>query len=132
MTKNFAKEELTRSSFAERNNIDNIPNTEQARNLRALALNLEFIRALLGDYPIVINSAFRCKRVNTAVFGSKNSSHMDGNAADFVPKNDKSLRENAKTIIDSELLFDQIIVYKTFIHIGFDKRMRRQVIYRDN
>lgn len=132
MTKNFTIEELTRSSFAKRNNINNTPNTEQARNLRALALNLEFIRALLGDCPIVINSAFRCKEVNTGVFGSKTSSHIDGNAVDFVPKNDKSLRENAKTIIDSGLLFDQIIIYKTFIHIGFDKRMRRQVIYRDN
>ena len=132
MTKNFTKEELTRSSFAQRNNVNNTPNTEQARNLRALALNLEFIRALLGDCPIVINSAFRCKEVNTAVFGSKTSSHIDGNAADFVPTNDKSLRNNAKTIIDSDLLFDQIIIYKTFIHIGFGKRMRRQIIYRDN
>ena len=132
MTKNFTIEELTRSSFAKRNNIDNIPNMEQDRNLRSLALNLEFIRELLGNCPIVVNSAFRCKEVNTGVFGSRTSSHIDGNAADFVPKNDKSLRENAKTIIDSDLLFDQIIVYKTFIHIGFDKRMREQVIYRDN
>lgn len=132
MTKNFTKEELTRSSFAQRNNIDNIPNVEQDRNLRSLALNLEFIRELLGNYPIVLNSAFRCKEVNTAVFGSKTSSHIDGNAADFVPKNGRSLRENARDIINSELLFDQIIIYKTFIHIGFDKRMREQVIYRDN
>lgn len=132
MTKNFTKEELTRSSFAKRNNIDNIPNMEQARNLLSLALNLEFIRELLGNCPIIINSAFRCEEVNTGVFGSRTSSHIDGNAADFVPKNDKSLRENAKAIIDSDLLFDQIIIYKTFIHIGFDKRMRRQVIYRDN
>lgn len=132
MTKNFTIEELTRSSFAKRNNINNTPNTEQERNLRSLALNLEFIRTLLGDCPIIINSAFRCKEVNTGVFGSRTSSHIDGNAADFVPKNDKSLRENAKAIIDSDLLFDQIIIYKTFIHIGFGKRMRRQVIYRDN
>lgn len=132
MTKNFTIEELTRSSFAERNNIDNIPNREQERNLLSLALHLEFIRVLLGNYPIVIISAFRCKEVNTGVFGSKTSSHLDGLAADFVPKNGRSLRENARTIIDSELDFDQIIIYKTFIHIGFDKRMRRQVIYRDN
>ena len=105
---------------------------EQDRNLRSLALNLEFIRELLGSCPIVINSAFRCKEVNTGVFGSRTSSHIDGNAVDFVPTNGKSLRENAKTIIDSELSFDQIIIYKTFIHIGFDKRMRQQVIYRDN
>ena len=132
MTKNFTKEELTRSSFASRNNIDNIPNTEQARNLRALALNLEFIRELLGNCPIVVNSAFRCKEVNAGVFGSRTSSHIDGNAADFVPKNGRSLRENARDIINSELLFDQIIIYKTFLHVGFDKRMRQQVIYRDN
>ena len=132
MTKNFTIEELTRSSFAKRNNINNTPNTEQARNLLILALNLEYIRALLGDCPVIINSAFRCKEVNTGIFGSRTSSHIDGNAADFVPKNDKSLRGNAKDIINSELLFDQIIIYKTFIHIGFGERMRRQVIYRDN
>ncbi len=132
MTKNFTIEELTRSSFAKRNNILNVPNMEQKQNLRCLAWRLEFIRLLLGNYPIDVNSAFRCKEVNTGVFGSRTSSHIDGNAADFVPKNDKSLRENAKAIIDSDLLFDQIIIYKTFIHIGFDKRMRRQVIYRDN
>lgn len=132
MTKNFTIEELTRSSFAVRNNIDNTPNTEQMRNLRTLAFNLEFIRKLLGNYPIIIISAFRCKEVNTGVFGSKTSSHLNGNAADIVPKNDKSLRDNVKIIIASELSFDQIIIYKTFIHVGFDKRMRRQVIYRDN
>ena len=132
MTRNFTLEELTRSSFAKRNNVDNTPNKEQARNLRYLASNLEFIRAILSDCPIIVNSAFRSKEVNAGVFGSRTSSHIDGLAADIVPKNGRSLRENAKAIIDSDLLFDQIIIYKTFIHVGFDKRMRRQVIYRDN
>lgn len=132
MTKNFTKEELTRSSFAKRNNINNIPNMEQDRNLRSLALNLEFIRALLGDCPIIINSAFRCKEVNAGVFGSRTSSHIDGLAADIVPGNNRSIGENALAIRESSLEFDQIIIYKTFIHIGFGKRMRRQVIYRDN
>lgn len=132
MTKNFTKEELTRSSFAKRNNILNVPNMEQERNLHCLAWRLEFIRLLLGNYPIVVNSAFRCEEVNTGVFGSRTSSHLDGLAADIVPGNNKSMRENALTIRESALEFDQIIVYKTFIHIGFDKRMRRQIIYRDN
>ena len=132
MTKNFTLEELTRSSFAERNNVDNTPNKEQERNLLLLALNLESIRAMLGDCPIIVNSAFRSKEVNAGVFGSRTSSHLDGLAADIVPGNNRSIRENALTIIESSLEFDQIIVYKTFIHLGFDKRMRRQVIYRDN
>ena len=132
MTRNFTLEELTRSSFAARNNISNIPNKKQKHNLRYLALNLEFIRAMLGDCPIVVNSAFRNTEVNAGVFGSRTSSHLDGLAADIVPGNNRSIRENALTIIESSLEFDQIIVYKTFIHLGFDKRMRRQVIYRDN
>ena len=132
MTKNFTLEELTRSSFAARNNILNVPSMEQKRNLQYLASRLEFIRLLLGNYPIVVNSAFRNTEVNAGVFGSRTSSHLDGLAADIVPGNNRSIRENAKTIIDSDLVFDQIIVYKTFIHLGFDKRMRRQVIYRDN
>ena len=132
MTKNFTIEELTRSSFAARNNIDNTPNREQQRNLLLLALNLEFIRKLLGGYPIVVNSAFRNTEVNAGVFGSATSSHIDGLAADIVPGNNKSIRENAPTIKESTLEFDQLIIYKTFIHVGFDNRMRRQVIYRDN
>ena len=132
MTKNFTIEELTRSSFAARNNILNVPNKEQERNLRYLASRLEFIRLLLGNYPIVVNSAFRNAEVNAGVFGSSTSSHIDGLAADIVPGNNKSIRENAITIKESTLDFDQIIIYKSFIHIGFGEKMRRQVIYRDN
>lgn len=132
MTKNFTIEELTRSSFAARNNISNTPNKEQERNLRYLACRLEFIRLLLGNYPIIINSAFRNTEVNAGVFGSSTSSHIDGLAADIVPSNNKSIRENALAIKESDLDFDQIIIYKSFIHIGFDEKMRRQVIYRDN
>ncbi len=132
MTKNFTKEELTRSSFAKRNNILNVPNMEQKQNLRCLAWRLEFIRLLLGNCPIVVNSAFRNTEVNAGVFGSRTSSHLDGLAADIVPDNNRSIRENALSIKESTLEFDQIIVYKTFIHIGFDKRMRHQIIYRDN
>lgn len=132
MTKNFTIEELTRSSFAKRNNILNEPSLEQLHNLRCLAWRLEFIRLLLGNYPIIVNSAFRSTEVNAGVFGSTTSSHLDGLAADIVPGNNRSMRENALVIRESSLEFDQIIIYKTFIHIGFDKRMRRQVIYRDN
>lgn len=132
MTKNFTIEELTRSSFADRNNISNTPNKEQERNLRYLAWRLEFIRLLLGNYPIIVNSAFRNIEVNAGLFGSSTSSHLDGLAADIVPGNNKSIRDNALAIKESALDYDQIIVYKTFIHIGFGKKMRRQIIYRDN
>lgn len=132
MTKNFTIEELTRSSFAARNNILNVPNMEQLHNLRRLAWRLEFIRLLLGNYPIIINSAFRNIEVNAGLFGSSTSSHLDGLAADIVPGNSKSIRDNALAIKESVLEFDQIIIYKTFLHIGFGKKMRRQIIYRDN
>lgn len=132
MTKNFTIEELTRSSFAKRNNILNAPNEEQKRNLHFLAWRLEFIRLLLGNYPIIVTSAFRNIEVNTGVFGSRSSSHLDGLAVDIVPRNNKSLRDNVQCIKKSSLEFDQIILYKKFIHVGFGKKMRRQIIYRDN
>lgn len=132
MTKNFTIEELTRSSFAKRNNILNVPNEDQMRNLHYLAWRLEFIRLLLGNYPILVTSAFRNIEVNMGVFGSKTSSHLDGLAADIVPGNNKSLRDNVLSIRKSTLKFDQIIIYKKFIHVGFGPKMRRQVIYRDN
>ena len=105
---------------------------EQKRNLRCLAWRLEFIRMFLGNYPIVVKSAFRNAEVNAGVLGSPTSSHLDGLAADIVPGNNKSIRENALALKESHLIFDQIIVYKTFMHIGIGKKMRRQIIFRDN
>ena len=129
MTTNFTLEELTRSSFAIRNNIDNTPNEKQTENLRFVANNLEYIREKLGNYPILVTSGFRNKEVNKAVGGVRNSDHLEGLAVDIIVKNNKSIKDTAKQIIETQLEFDQIIIYRNFIHLGFNKRMRRNIVW---
>ena len=129
MTTNFTIEELTRSSFAIRNNIDNTPNEKQTENLRFVANNLEYIREKLGNYPILVTSGFRNKEVNKAVGGVRNSDHLEGLAVDIIIKNNKSIKDTAKQIIETQLEFDQIIIYRNFIHLGFNKRMRRNIVW---
>ena len=129
MTINFTIEELTRSSFAIRNNIDNTPNEKQTENLRFVANNLEYIREKLGNYPILVTSGFRNKEVNKAVGGVRNSDHLEGLAVDIIIKNNKSVKDTAKQIIETQLEFDQIIIYRNFIHLGFNKRMRRNIVW---
>lgn len=129
MTTNFTLEELYRSSFATRNNIDNTPNEKQTENLRFVANNLEYIREKLGNYPILVTSGFRNKEVNKAVGGVRNSDHLEGLAVDIIIKNNKSIKDTAKQIIETQLEFDQIIIYRKFIHLGFNKKMRKQIVW---
>ena len=129
MTTNFTLEELYRSSFAIRNNIDNTPNEKQTENLRFVANNLEYLRKKLGNYPILVTSGFRSKKVNKRVGGVSNSDHLEGLAVDIIVKNNKSIKDTAKQIIETQLEFDQIIIYRNFIHLGFNKRMRRQIVW---
>ena len=77
-------------------------------NLPRLADFLEQVRSLIGDKPVIVNSAFRSEAVNTAV-GSKNSSdHRRGCAADIrVPG--MTPDEVTKAIIASNLPYQQVI-----------------------
>jgi zinc D-Ala-D-Ala carboxypeptidase len=67
-------------------------NRQEAEKVKAAITALcktlmEPIREKFG--PLRINSCFRGPAVNSAVGGSKSSQHMVGEAADFVPLNDK-------------------------------------------
>ena len=54
-------------------------------NVRALAVNLEVIRAQLGS-PIIINSGYRTPAYNNLVGGALASQHLLANAVDIVVK----------------------------------------------
>lgn len=52
--------------------------------MRALATKLEVLRRHLGDRPIKINSAYRCKERNAEIEdASPNSQHLLGRAVDI-------------------------------------------------
>lgn len=105
MTPHFSLAELTHTDHRE---FDNIPNTDEIANLQRLAELLEKVKALLGDKPVMINSAFRCKQVNDAVGSRDTSQHRLGCAADIrIPG--MMPDEVVRAVIASGLPYDQII-----------------------
>lgn len=81
--KYFSMVELTRSSAAEANKLDNTPDEQAERNLNALVDNvLDPLRELYGK-PIRVTSGYRSPAVNRSVNGATSSQHALGEAADI-------------------------------------------------
>jgi uncharacterized protein YcbK (DUF882 family) len=69
----------------------------------------------MAKIPFIVNSGCRCPEHNTKENGSKNSAHMDGDAADIRVHND---HERAKMLIALVLAgFERIGIRKDFIHV---------------
>ena len=108
LTPHFTLEELTVSETAERNGWDNSPNDQELANLTRLADFLEQVKVVLGGKPIMVNSAFRSKRVNDAVGSKDTSQHRIGCAADIrVPG--MTPDQVVKAVIASGIGYDQVI-----------------------
>jgi zinc D-Ala-D-Ala carboxypeptidase len=105
LSPNFTLAELTHTDHRK---FDNTPNEAEIANLKRLAAFLETVKTALGNKPVIVNSAFRSKKVNDAVGSKDTSQHRIGCAADIrVPgvKPDEVVR----TIIAAKLPFDQVI-----------------------
>ena len=73
---------------------------------------------LLRNIHFAVTSAFRTKEQNDACNGSRNSQHLTGDAIDLKPL-DLSVDEFISMINSSPFKFDQLIKYRTFVHISF-------------
>ena len=74
-----------------------------------------------------VTSAFRTKEQNDACNGSKNSQHLTGDAVDLKPVG-FSVDDFILLVKNSSFTFDQLIKYRTFIHISFARgRKPRQM-----
>jgi hypothetical protein len=105
LTEHFTLEELTITDHRE---FDNTPNETERANLVRLAGLLELVKVALGGKPIMVNSAFRSKKVNDAVGSKDTSQHRIGCAADIrVPG--VTPDQVVKAVIAAKLPFDQII-----------------------
>ena len=135
LSPHFKLSELTASTTARENGIDNTPPPKAVENLRALCIHtLEPLREALG-LPIIITSGYRCKVLNERItHHSATSQHMSGCAADFYvgqgPVSGLSRRERLikafKTIIlDERIEFDQLIIYPDFIHVSYVREGRK-------
>lgn len=80
---------------------------------------MNFVEWLLHrNVHFAVTSAFRTKEQNDACNGSRNSQHLTGDAIDLKPF-ELSIDEFISMIKDSSFKFDQLIKYRTFIHISF-------------
>ena len=126
----FTLQELKKSVTAEKLGIDNsiplsiIPNIEILINQV-----LDPIREYMNE-PIYVNSGYRCPLLNKAVGGVAGSQHVLGQAADITTRSrlQDLLMEG---YIEENLIFDQMIIYKNFIHISYKATgNRKQIIYK--
>lgn len=94
-----------------------------------------FEHLLCFNLHFSVTSAKRSIVENKAAGGVPNSQHLFGEAVDIKPYGSTSynrLLEHIYTYSDSIHVFDQLILYPTFIHISFGERNRRQVIDNRN
>ena len=115
LTEHFTLEELTVTSHRE---FDNTPNDVEIANLQRLAEFLEQVKTVLGDKPVMINSAFRSKQVNDSVGSKDSSQHRVGCAADIrVPG--MTPNQVIQAIMQSDIQYDQIIrEFDSWTHIS--------------
>ena len=109
LTDNFSLQELLKSQTALRKGIDNKPaDPSVITNLQVLC---EKVLQPVRDHfarPVVINSGYRCPKLNKAIGSSSKSQHTKGEAADIeIPGlSNKELAE----YIEDNLPFDQLIL----------------------
>ena len=124
--KYFTINELTRSTTARLNGIDNTPSLQVINNLTALVDNvLDPLREAWGK-PIHVNSGYRCKALNTAVGGVPASQHMLGEAADITAGSREANRQLYSLMRQLKLPVDQAINEYDFrwIHVSYGPRHR--------
>ena len=132
ISKHISYKEAVGSNYAKQKGIKNKPNEEQVENMKLLAEEVfEPLRDWV-DAPIKVNSMFRSLELNTALKGSKTSSHMNGEAMDITSMGGKSNLEMFHWIKDN-LCFDQLIwefgASPKWLHVSFSKdNNRKQVL----
>lgn len=120
----FNIKEMTKSQTAELYHIDNNPTEKVIGNLKKVMYILDMIRVHIGK-PILINSGYRCEKLNEMVGGVRNSMHTKGLAADFRTEEKKDINTMFEFLERNKKKFKiiELINYKTFIHIGVSETL---------
>ena len=137
LSANFSLQELLKSQTAARKGIDNKP--KDPAIIEKLQVLCEKVLQPVRDHfgkPVVINSGYRCPKLNKAIGSSSKSQHTKGEAADIeIPG--VSNKELAEWIEDN-LEFDQCILEfyngidpsSGWVHVSYkdDKSNRKQTL----
>lgn len=86
---------------------------------------------LYSNVHFSVTSARRTPEQNKDCNGAPNSQHLVGEAVDMKPYGSTTynrLLEHIHNYSDNVHVFDQLILYPTFIHVSFGSRNRHQVI----
>ena len=90
---------------------------------------------LFSNLHFIVTSARRTPGQNKSCGGSPTSQHLIGEAIDIKPYGSTTysqLLEHIHNYSDNTHVFDQLILYPTFIHLSFGARDRHQVIDKRN
>ena len=138
ISKHISYKEATYSNYAKKYKIANKPNEEHIDSMELLAEKIfEPLREWVGC-PIRVNSMFRSEKLNSALKGSKTSSHMKGQAMDITSmacgKDDCKSNIDMFHYIKDNLDFDQLIwefgAEPKWLHVSYnnEKDNRKQVL----
>lgn len=133
LSKNFTLDEMLRSQEATRLSIDEQynPPAYVIDNLKILCESV--LQPLRDSFrkSIYVSSGYRCKRLNDAIKGSKNSQHLTGQAAD-ISLSGYTTEAFYQKIKRTDLVFDQLIQeFDRWVHISYNPKRsanRRQCL----
>lgn len=124
LSEHFTLEEFTHTDTG----LPNIADPDELARLKTLAIFMEKVRAILGNHPITVNSAFRSEEVNEAVGGVPDSAHRLAYACDFTCPGFGSpwmIAERLDTAMTQGAIdFDQLIQEGTWVHLSRDPQLR--------
>lgn len=133
LTPHFTAEELTTTSNKEWKEKNKELITTGIDYLYHLAGFSERVRAII-DSPMIITSGYRCKELNDAIRGSRNSQHVICEAIDFIPVK-KSVLDAYIALMFSDLKYHQLILEikrnSSWVHIGIGGK-KENLVFKDN
>ena len=92
----------------------------------------ERVREIIGK-PLIINSGFRCVKLNNAVGGSLTSQHLYAEAID-IRVNGKTCKEVFQMIVSSDLKYDQLILERSgnaqWVHVSIGSK-KEKMLYQN-
>ena len=116
----FSLDELTFSETAARKGIDNTPSDDVLDNLYKTAMEMENVRELLNNNPILVSSGYRSLSVNELLGSKPTSAHTRGLAVDFTCPKFGDPHDIVDAIFGSDILYDQIILeFDLWCHLAF-------------
>ena len=135
-TKNFKPLDFFKSKTGDKHKINNLEEFLKQPNHQEMLLDgihlanqMQKLRGLLNDIyknkigkeiTIVINSAYRCPKINSLVGGNQKSQHMKLQACDFYSPELKNIKliDILRAIKEAKFEVDQMLVEETWIHFS--------------